>query len=81
MTPVQKLATIFEEIHPEIYNLKTELGRKSLRIIAEIMELEKAEIVFAFEEGKFSQLLNGSSTKKPKDGQTYYSQKFKIKNL
>jgi hypothetical protein len=80
MTPVQKLATIFEEIHPEIFNLKTELGRKSLRIVAELMELEKAEIIFAFEEGKFSQLLNGSAKSKPKDGKSYYTQKFKIVN-
>jgi len=80
MTPVQQLATIFETLNPEIFNLKTESGRKALRHVAEVMELEKAEIIFAFEEGKFSQLLNGSARSKPKDGLTYYTKKFKIKN-
>jgi hypothetical protein len=80
MTPVQKLATIFEELHPEIFNIKTELGRKSLRIVAEVMQLEKAEIIYAFEEGKFSQIMNGSDRRKPKDGKSYYKSKFKIVN-
>jgi hypothetical protein len=80
MTPVQQLATIIETLHPEVFNLKTEIGRKALQLVAEIMELEKAEIVYAFEEGKFSQLLNGTNRTKPKDGVTYYLKKFKIKN-
>jgi hypothetical protein len=80
MTPVQQLATIFETLNPEIFNLKTESGRRLLRHVAEVMELEKTEIIYAFEEGKFSQLLNGSARLKPKDGLTYYTKKFKIKN-
>jgi hypothetical protein len=80
MTPVQQFAAVIEQMHPEIFNLKTEVGRKALRHVAELMELEKAEIIYAFEEGKFSQLLNGSSRTKPKDGLTYYINKFKIKN-
>ncbi len=68
-------------MHPEVFNLKTEIGRKALVLVAELMELEKAEIVYAFEEGKFSQLLNGSAKSKPKDGLTYYTKKFKSKNV
>lgn len=73
MTPVQILATIIQDVHPEIFNLKTSKGRKLLQRIAETMEIEKSEIISSFEEGKTSG--------KKKTGEKYYQEKFKLKNL
>jgi|LakMenE01Jun11ns_1017448.scaffolds.fasta_scaffold8926694_2 hypothetical protein len=73
MTPVQILATIIQDVHPEIFNLKTSKGRKLLQRIAETMEIEKIEFILTFEEGKTSG--------KKQTGENHYQEKFKLKNL
>lgn len=73
MTPVQILAAIVQDVHPEIFSLKTSQGRSLLRKIAETMEIEKMEFILSFEEGKTSG--------KKQTGEIYYHEKFKIKNL
>ena len=70
-TALQELFSKLETEHPNLFNTNTQKGRKFINDYYQFFELEKQQIIDAWEDGQ-----NSFSTRTPKQ---YYKETFKNK--